>query len=137
MTGFYRGKRKENQKTIKTMTLKEFKDYIESLPEKHKFGYGISNPFSWRGSYDEVAFSITDRPTYKEDILDKINSAYMNIFEGYKGGQYRYSDNTPIHFEDNIGDWTDGRYCSEKIAEIEGSDIYQSQEERLVKLAFQ
>ena len=40
------------------MELKNLKDYISSFPNETVFKYGISKPFSWRGSYDEVAFSI-------------------------------------------------------------------------------
>ena len=117
------------------MELIEFKNHFETCKEDN-FNYGISEPFSWRGSYDEVAFEILHSPMTKEEILNHINMAYIKSFYGYKGGTYRYNDYTNIHFESGYGSWSDGGYCSKKIAEIEAGPIYESQEERLVKLAF-
>lgn len=119
------------------MTLKEFREHIESFPSGTIFRYGISNPFSWRGSYDEVAFSIEEVQMSRQEILDRINLAYMNEFKGYKGGTYRYSDGTPVNFEEGgYSDYSGGLYVSEMISRIDGSEIYKTQEERLVKIAF-
>lgn len=118
------------------MTLGEFKNYIESFPEGKIFDYGISEPFSWRGSYDEVAFQIIQQPMERDEILAKINTAYKQVFQGYKGGDYTYNDYTYIHFEEGIRYYTDGGYCAEMIAKIEGSKPYKSQETRLVNIAF-
>lgn len=118
------------------MELKDFKQQIENAEKDKIFDYGISSPFSWRGSYDEVAFEILEQPMSREDILSKIQEAYENVFYGYKGGEYRFSDWTNVNFEEGKGDYTDGGYCSDMIAKIEGGDAYESQEARLVKLAF-
>ena len=118
------------------MELKQFKQYVESLPKGTIFNYGISKPFSWRGIYAEVAFSILNEKMTKEQILENINLAHTETFYGYKGGDFTYDDNTDIHFEQDYGSWTDGRYTSQWIAEIEQQEEYQSQEARLVKLAF-
>lgn len=116
------------------MKLEEFKKHFETS-KAESFDYGISEPFSWRGSYDEVAFEILEDQMDKSEILRRINMAYTEQFHGYKGGEYRYNDYTEIHFECGHGSWSDGWYCANIIAEIEGS-FYQDQEERLVKLAF-
>ena len=118
------------------MELKEFKDHIESTEKGKQFNYGISKPFSWRGSYNEVAFEILEQPMTRKEILDNIELAYTEIFYGYKGGEYTYRDYTEIHFEEDISRSTNGGYCAEMIAKIEGGEIYESQEKRLVKLAF-
>jgi hypothetical protein len=118
------------------MTLKEFKNHIESAENEKQFRYGISCPFSWRGSYDEVAFEIIEQPMSRDQILFKIEEAYSGTFEGYKGGEYTYNDNTEVHFEEDSRSWTDGFYCAVMISKIEGGDIYASQEMRLVNLAF-
>jgi len=118
------------------MTLLEFKDHVASLPNGAKFDYSISNPFSWRGIYAEVAFSIEDIPCTKKDILDKIEMAYNETFQGYKGGDFQYNDYTEIHFEESIGSYTDGDYCVNKIAEIAKEEVPHDNEERLVKLIF-
>lgn len=118
------------------MELKDFKQHIESFPDGKKFDFGISQPFSWRGVYAEVAFEMLEQPMTKEEILANIELAYTETFYGYKGGEYRYHDHTDIHFETDYGSWSDGGYVSCWIAKIEGKEKYQSQEDRLVKLAF-
>ena len=118
------------------MNLKEFKQQIEQAKTGKAFDYGISEPFSWRGSYNEVAFEILEQPTTREEILVNIQKAYEGTFYGYKGGDYTYNDYTDIHFEEDYGAWSDGGYCANMIAKIEGGETYQSQEMRLVKLAF-
>lgn len=120
------------------MKLKDFKEYIEHFPPETIFDHDISDPFSWRGAYDEVAFAvILHLPNTREAILEKIEQAYKNTFIGYKGGEYTYNDHTPVHFESDICDYTDGTYCAEKIAKLAEEEMYTSQEMRLVNLAFQ
>jgi len=119
------------------MELKDFKQHISSFPEGFQFNYGISKPFSWRGSYDEVAFSIVQSPMSREEVLAKIEIAYAETFYGYKGGEYQYKDWTTVNFEEEGSrNYSDGEYTAKMIAKIEKSDQYRSQEERLVKLAF-
>lgn len=119
------------------MKLKDFKQHIESFTNGTQFKFGITNPFSWRGSYDEVAFSIVESPMSKEDILANINLAYTETFYGYKGGKYKYQDYTTVNFEEEGSrNYSDGRYVAQMIAKIEEKEEYQSQEDRLVKLAF-
>lgn len=118
------------------MELKKFKEHIEEAENEKIFGYGISEPFSWRGSYDEVAFEIIEQPMRREDILANIQKAYNGKFYGYKGGEFTYQDYTEVHFEEDSSSWSDGGYCAEIISKIEGGEPYQSQEFRLIKLAF-
>jgi hypothetical protein len=118
------------------MELKEFKQHIESFPQGTEFEYGVSKPFSWRGVYAEVAFEMLEQPMKREEILANIELAYTETFNGYKGGEYRYNDHTDIHFEADYGSYTDGGYVSRWIAKIEEKEEYQSQEARLVKVAF-
>jgi hypothetical protein len=116
------------------MNLKEFKTYVESTIVGITFEYGISEPFSWRGSYDEVAFDVIEGIMTREEMLRRIEMAYTGTFHGYKGGEYRYNDYTDIHFESGYGSYTDGDYCGQWIARIEGNEPVSSQEERLVRL---
>lgn len=120
------------------MELKDFKEYILKFPKGKIFNYGISEPFSWRGSYDEVAFAITESPMTREDILTNIEFAYSEIFYGYKGGEYTYKDWTKINFEEEGSrNYSDGDYTAKLISKIENSEVFKSQEERLIKLAFE
>ncbi len=118
------------------MKLQDFKEYISNFPIRTVFNYGISEPFSWRGDYSEVAFAITKGKTSREGILSSIQLAYEERFAGYKGTINEYDGCTPIHFEKGCKYYTDGKYSWDKIAEIEGSEAYKSVEEKLVKLAF-
>lgn len=119
------------------MILEDFKNYISSFPQDKIFDYGISEPFSWRGSYDEVAFSISERQMTREEILSRIELAYTEIFYGYKGGEFKYDGWTTVNFEkEGSRDYSNGGYTSQMIAKIENSEEYKSQEERLIKLAF-
>ena len=118
------------------MELKEFKQHIESFPKGTNFNFSVSKPFSWRGVYAEVAFEMSSQPMTREEVLANIELAYTETFYGYKGGEYKYNDHTDIHFETDSGSWTDGGYVSNWISKIEEKEEYQSQEARLVKLAF-
>lgn len=126
---------------MKTYTLKDFEDYIESLPDRTEFRFALSEPFSWRGSYDEVCFSILEGPSTKEEVLKNILRAYKGTFMGWKGGEYTYSGNTNVNFEEDPGSWSDGGYVESKIhfivrdkTLIEAENI--SGEKALVKVAF-
>jgi hypothetical protein len=118
------------------MTLQEFKQTIEALPADAEFNYSISEPFSWRGSYDEVAFAIEYESSTRNQILDRIEQAYSGVFGGYKGGQYSYCDYTEVHFEENYGRYTDGEYTENWISRLTGSEPVKSAEQRLVNLIF-
>jgi hypothetical protein len=118
------------------MTLGELKTHIESFPVGSHFNYSLIGPFSWRGSYDEVAFGIVDTPSFREEILLRIEEALTEKFYGYKGGEYKCQDWTEVHFEEDTRSYTDGRYTSQWIAELEKGIPYQTQEHRLINLLF-
>lgn len=117
------------------MTLGEFQDYISSYPDGTIFPFGVSAPFSWRGDSMEVGFAMVDEPMAKQLVLEFIEQALTNWFDGWDGCDYMYFDHTPIHFEARAGQWTSD-YVAKWIARIEQAPVYVSQEERLVKLAF-
>lgn len=116
------------------MILKQFKENIENQNANTMLRFGISKPFSWRGSYEEVAFSIEESPMMREEILIRIYMAYTGMFTGYKGGEYRYGDYTNVNFEQGPSTYTDGGYAAEMIAKLEGGEPYYSQEHRLMRL---
>ncbi len=119
------------------MKLKEIKEHISSFPKGTKFNYGISKPFSWRGAYDEVAFSIVESPMTREEILANIELAYSEAFFGYEGGVYKYNHWTRVNFEeDGCHNYSGGSYTAKMIEKIDDSEKYISREERLVRIAF-
>ena len=117
------------------MTLGELKVFVENQ-EKQLFDFGLSLPFSWRGSYCEVAFSILKEQTSKVDLLKSIEDALSETFRGYKGGDYNFNLDTEVNFEIDYSDYTDGGYCRRLISEIEDSEPYESEEQKLVRIVF-
>jgi len=119
------------------MNLQDFKKHIESLSDGTIFKNGISNPFSWRGNHDEVAFSIILDEMTREEMLIRIGKAYTETFFGWNGSKYKYSYYTVIHFEkEGYSNWSGGKYTAEIISKLENSEQFNNQEERLVRLAF-
>lgn len=100
------------------MTLGEMKElFLKSNQEI--LDYGVSEPFSWRGSYDEVAFRI-ERNVSKKECLDRIFKALNDKFYGYKGGEFYFNEHTPVNFESSSDSYSDGEYREEIITEVEG-----------------
>lgn len=95
------------------MTVEDLKKVIESLPDNY-FGLGISSVHSWRGSYDEPAFTL-DPNVSKKTMLNVIDSCLSYVFEGWKGGEYKYYDYSPVNFEEE-GIYTNGSYLLKTLA---------------------
>lgn len=117
------------------MTLGELKTFIENQ-EKQTFDFGLSLPFPWRGSYAEVAFSILKEQTSKVDLLKSVDDALSGRFRSYKGRNFNYDLQTDVNFEMDYSAYSDGEYCRRLISEIEDSEPYDTEEQKLVKLAF-
>ncbi len=77
------------------MTIKDLKEYFETT-EKPKFF--LASVFSWRGSYDEVAFEAVQEGN-KAETLYLIHRALTESFFGWKGGSFSYDLDTEVHFE--------------------------------------
>lgn len=118
------------------MQLGGLKMYIESFPEGTVFNYSLSDPFSWRGVYAEVAFSIERTTSTREELLIKIEKALTNTFYGYKGGEYQFDNHTTVNFEENRGSWSDGGYVNALIEEVTEEKEYMTPEEKLTRLIF-
>lgn len=118
------------------MNLGELKQHFEGFDDDHVFDYSLSEPFSWRGSYAEVAFSIKEEPSTKEDMLKNIELATTNQFYGYKGGEYRYNEHTPINFERGYSSWSDEGYVKDIISDIKDELPYKSIQQEFITLAF-
>lgn len=85
------------------MTLKHLKSYFENT-ENSKFY--LTDIFSWRDIYNEVAFTSSTEGS-REESLNLINEALNGAFTGYKGGCYTYNIYTKVHFENNISSYDD------------------------------
>lgn len=85
------------------MTIEWLKKYFENA-ENPKFF--LVDVFSWRGVYEEVAFTPSKEGS-KEESLKIIERALSETFEGYKGGEYSYNIHTEAHFENGESNWGD------------------------------
>ncbi|CAH9013733.1 conserved hypothetical protein [Vibrio phage 277E43-1] len=115
------------------LTLGKMKEYYENKPYDLVLPYGISEPFSWRGVYAEVAFSIKEHVTVAE-CLEHVEEALSNTFEGWKGGEFAYDESTEVHFECGEGAYTDSGYAKRQMLEIEEAFGEQSQNNKLFQL---
>lgn len=92
------------------MTLNEFANRIESLGNTMNFC--IEDVFSWRGSYDMPACSISTTKTTKRHNLIMIDRLLNETFDGWKGGEFEYSSYQDIYFEPGEGSYTAGQYLN-------------------------
>lgn len=51
---------------------------------------------SYRGYYDHLAFSPEETQVTVKDVLKECREANGGTFEGYKGGDFRMDDSTPV-----------------------------------------
>lgn len=90
---------------------------LEAMPQdasvEYDFGYMIPTKLdSWRGRYECLAIGYThfetiafgDRSTVK-DLVEKCKEAVGKTYEGYKGGDYRMTEDTEV-WVDNYGEYS-------------------------------
>jgi hypothetical protein len=122
--------------SIKPMTLKQFKEHVESIEPDTVFDYAISIPFVWRGAYQEVAFSVSKAPMTREEVLRRIKTAIGGTFYARKGNEMKYYEWTTVNFEEDYNEASGGDYTGQWISAIEDRPVVRSQEERLTNLIF-
>lgn len=115
------------------MILKDLKEMFDRINDDVVLKFGLTGVFSWRGSYDEVAFSIGPNISAKQ-CKELIQQAYEDTFYGYKGGEYNYTDYTEVNFEAQSGAYSDGEYTEDFIALIEDKDSEYDRDTYLVSL---
>ena len=75
------------------MVLKELIEWLESQPADAVVRFGFSEPHSYRGYYDELAFDPAKDVTIGS-MLAYAKSAVNQTFGGWKGGEYTMSEYT-------------------------------------------
>lgn len=78
------------------MNLKDLRFFLEEQPRDKICKYGFNNPHSYRGYYDEVAFEPASDVSI-QSMLDCVDDALTEEFEGWKGGIYEYDLSTNVH----------------------------------------
>lgn len=93
--------------TDKPMNLGDLIDKLEAVIDKDipiffQFGHIAPGYFlSYRGSYEELALWVKERGAVScEDFLSECKSTLGDTFEGYKGGEFLMTRETPIHIAD-------------------------------------
>lgn len=97
------------------MTIKELYNKIESWPEDI-MNFRITGVFSWRGVYAEPACSLACIPTLKQDNLHMLNRLTYEVFDGWKGGEFKYCSADTLNFECDPGSYSDGKYLTGFLA---------------------
>lgn len=78
------------------MLLGEVIKRLEKEPLGKKVARGFGTPGSYRGYYDELAFE----PKMNTDVhymLLQAKQARGTTYRGYKGGEYKMDEGTPVH----------------------------------------
>lgn len=99
---------KSNQLSLGEI-ISKVEDLLKLKDEKinvvYDFGYLAPKEIdSWRGSYDELALDYSNHGGLTlKDFHELLLKAVDNTFEGYKGGEYTMSKDTPVWVA-NYGD---------------------------------
>ena len=65
-------------------------------PVRFDGGSYPADAHSYRGYYSDLAFEEVDNPQTAGDLLAECRGANGRVFEGYKGGDFRMHDGTPL-----------------------------------------
>lgn len=99
-------RRQETLKDSPQLTLGEVTIHLENVAEPEKpvvfddDSYRPTTVGSWRGKYDELAIRFEENDeenqTETSQFLRELKEADGSEFRGYKGGEYKMSNNTPV-----------------------------------------
>lgn len=82
------------------LTLGKFIAELEKVPAgtQVRFADGSypANPHSYRGYYSDLAFEEVDNPQTAGELLRECREANGRDFTGYKGGDFRMHNDTPL-----------------------------------------
>jgi len=89
------------KESFELMTLGRFIDALEKCdPQSNIYfdfcGFVPTEFFSYRGFYDQLALGFDNLQKNVADILGLAREAVGKSFEGWKGGSFTMSSNTPI-----------------------------------------
>jgi hypothetical protein len=103
-------------KVSEQLTLGELKIKLEAITDKKKrvffdFDYGTTPErlTSWRGVYEEIAFTYGTNPIDVEGILRNIDIVWGKELTGWKGGEFLMGKTTPVWVA-NVGESSVEKY---------------------------
>jgi len=88
-------------------TLEELTNAIDQHLREHGdklMPWGLTDPKSYRGYYDELAFTKSDGPMQLSQAQANVLEADGATYQGWKGGQYTMGKHTNVHIADH-GQW--------------------------------
>jgi hypothetical protein len=115
------------------MTIGELKKILKTAKPNQNVIFDFCNCIpttidSWRGIYAEPAlgwaatgysaYSTDENHTSVEKLLNELNKATLNTYFGWKGGEYHYDDNSPLHI-DNSGDYSQTEIDSVEVTDFD------------------
>lgn len=72
--------------------------YLEELPKETVLSFGIGNPHSYRGYYEDLCVEIDDSRTENpESWLKVLRSVHGEVLQGYKGGDFVMEDYSDVY----------------------------------------
>lgn len=89
------------------MTLGKLIEWLEQQDQNMVVDDGFSTPHSDRGDYSELAFA-PEQKAKIGDMLEHARSALGNTFIGWKGGEFKMDECTPVY----IGEYGE---CGDEI----------------------
>lgn len=83
------------------VTLGELTEMLEANPGSlvrvnGSRGLDATSEHSYRGYYDDLAFEESDEPAASGAVLAACERAASDVYQGYKGGDFRYGPETPL-----------------------------------------
>ena len=76
------------------MVLRELIEALEAIDPETSVPIGFSDPHSYRGYYDDVAFH-AESDTTVGAMLASAKEALGSVYDGYKGGRFTMEGYTP------------------------------------------
>lgn len=77
------------------MTLGQMIASLESFGANREVG-GLFRPHSYRGYYEDLAFEPGVGKMLVSELLGMCHECVGRVYEGYKGGEYRMTEDTPV-----------------------------------------
>lgn len=90
------------------LTLGDLIAALEAADPAQRVPLGFTEPHSYRGYYDELAFEVTADVTVGAMLADA-RSALGATYQGWKGGDYPMDADTPVWLVEREG--TTGEQC--------------------------
>lgn len=85
----------QRQRAETQMTLGELIEALEAMPTDAEV-VNLCDPHSYRGYYDDLAFERGEGTRPAAELLRECRIANGSTFTGYKGGEFRMGEQTPV-----------------------------------------